>query len=516
MDIRKRIPGKTVVSSLLGSPYVLGLALMRTWTLILFFSTILADLPGILPETLLDIYLVSFAVFVAVCIAAGIAMKKAEAFLSSRFGTVAGSVMAGAGTLAFVLMPVMPAFQPQISLAIAFATGAGSSLVLLRFSWYFSSVRFGVAARESAMAYFLGSLLLLPFFFLPVYLTLGFASLLPLVATFAYRDSALKESKRAELPQDDQSRRELLKFCISAAVFGITVGFSVSLAQNASDQTIRWSFLHALIQALVLMVIAFFIIRRMRVGPLWLYRIELVFTSLGFLVLLFAKSDGFLPGLLVPIDYTLFELLIWMTFSHLSHRSLMPTLRLFGLWRGVLLGCGTFLGGFALAACNRYFPEISEYSELVYLISIALLIISYVVVFNEHDVSRLFPHTADPGGKVGGMPAEGADNTSQEGAQDDAGSLSIPPDKPSPVREANSAMVLHQRCKEVAGDFGLSAREAEVMELMVSGLSTFNIQEELFISAGTVNSHRMHIYQKLGIHSLQELSTVIMLGNRLS
>lgn len=35
------------------------------------------------------------------------------------------------------------------------------------------------------------------------------------------------------------------------------------------------------------------------------------------------------------------------------------------------------------------------------------------------------------------------------------------------------------------------------------------IQQELFLSAPTVSTHRQHIYQKLGIHSAQELIDLV-------
>lgn len=62
-----------------------------------------------------------------------------------------------------------------------------------------------------------------------------------------------------------------------------------------------------------------------------------------------------------------------------------------------------------------------------------------------------------------------------------------------------------EKCGRAIDQFGLTKREAEVMVLMAKGNSSARIQEVLFISAPTVSSHRQHIYQKMGIHSAQEI-----------
>ncbi len=53
--------------------------------------------------------------------------------------------------------------------------------------------------------------------------------------------------------------------------------------------------------------------------------------------------------------------------------------------------------------------------------------------------------------------------------------------------------------------FGLSAREADVVRLLVAGKSTAQIQDKLCIAPGTFNYHMRNIYSKLGVHSRQEL-----------
>jgi DNA-binding NarL/FixJ family response regulator len=48
---------------------------------------------------------------------------------------------------------------------------------------------------------------------------------------------------------------------------------------------------------------------------------------------------------------------------------------------------------------------------------------------------------------------------------------------------------------------GLTAREVEVLQLVAAGLSNQEIAERLIISERTVNSHLVHIFNKLGVNS---------------
>ena len=51
---------------------------------------------------------------------------------------------------------------------------------------------------------------------------------------------------------------------------------------------------------------------------------------------------------------------------------------------------------------------------------------------------------------------------------------------------------------------GLSAREAEVLRLVATGLTNVEVAEKLFLSSRTVDWHLSSIYRKLGLHSRVE------------
>lgn len=62
----------------------------------------------------------------------------------------------------------------------------------------------------------------------------------------------------------------------------------------------------------------------------------------------------------------------------------------------------------------------------------------------------------------------------------------------------------------LAREHGLSPRETEVFILLAQGRDRAFIQNELFISDATIKTHTQHIYTKLGVHSKQELISLVL------
>ncbi len=66
-----------------------------------------------------------------------------------------------------------------------------------------------------------------------------------------------------------------------------------------------------------------------------------------------------------------------------------------------------------------------------------------------------------------------------------------------------------RKCSAVADCYLLSRKETEVMFLLAKGYKSAQIQETLFISEGTANTHMRHIYRKLNVHSQRELMDMV-------
>ncbi|WP_180326594.1 response regulator transcription factor [Raoultibacter phocaeensis] len=77
------------------------------------------------------------------------------------------------------------------------------------------------------------------------------------------------------------------------------------------------------------------------------------------------------------------------------------------------------------------------------------------------------------------------------------------------IAEEDARAKLHARCADVSEAFGLSPREAEVLDLIAIGKNSAVIERELCIANGTLKSHTRRIYQKLGVHSREELRELL-------
>ncbi len=72
---------------------------------------------------------------------------------------------------------------------------------------------------------------------------------------------------------------------------------------------------------------------------------------------------------------------------------------------------------------------------------------------------------------------------------------------PMNARIARSVLEMFAKLAAPKGDYGLTAREGEVLELMVRGLIKKEIADRLSLSYHTIDSHLRNIYQKLHVHA---------------
>ena len=89
-------------------------------------------------------------------------------------------------------------------------------------------------------------------------------------------------------------------------------------------------------------------------------------------------------------------------------------------------------------------------------------------------------------------------------------SFATAPD-PAPVAapEATTEQLRHEAVLELQAEFGLTARETEVAELLATGRNAEYIAKELFIAHSTAKSHIAHIYQKTALNSQQRLMDLV-------
>lgn len=80
---------------------------------------------------------------------------------------------------------------------------------------------------------------------------------------------------------------------------------------------------------------------------------------------------------------------------------------------------------------------------------------------------------------------------------------------PERAREVDALDSLTQRCGELARAHGLSQREEEVLLLLARRKTARDIERELCVANGTAKAHIRHVYQKLDIHTRDELFAMV-------
>lgn len=138
----------------------------------------------------------------------------------------------------------------------------------------------------------------------------------------------------------------------------------------------------------------------------------------------------------------------------------------------VALRIGLLLGQETSIVIFRQLGSDTASTQPVILAGTVLVLLAYLVVFDDHALSQLL-------------------------------------ELATPITNDGWFM---KRCSQIASENGLSKRQMEVMVLFAKGRNLKYISEQLVISPSTVSMHRQHIYQKLDIHSQQELIDLIEKG----
>lgn len=104
-------------------------------------------------------------------------------------------------------------------------------------------------------------------------------------------------------------------------------------------------------------------------------------------------------------------------------------------------------------------------------------------------------------GSTGASPAETGSAEASSAASDAEGD-----DAQATKRKSGR---FRTQCETIADRHLLSRRETEVLFLLAKGYNAAYIQKKLYITQSTAKTHIYHIYQKLGIHTQQELLSMV-------
>lgn len=531
-----------------------GYACNRTWICLLFFSSVLFR--GIAPEQRWEtsemVYLVSVITLAAALLCAGAVHQRVTALPDARGGFLVGPMLCAAGIAPIALPSLGAALPGQLTVAVAgVGTGLGSALVLLDLGRAYRATDTRTCALETLIATAIAAAATMAVFLTPgaFYTPIVFA--LPFAA-----EACIKTASSITLAQAEERQPEpmgesipgklVAKFITAALILGVATGFmrDTYSVHSADAFDLGYATLFAIGAVVAVALFTPVITLGKRFSIKLLYKPVILVCVLGFVVAPSLGVGTSLPYLLVTIGYTVFEIVVWVTLCDAANRFQYTFVQVFGIGRGATLAIGAIVFSYLYVFTEN---DLDLYDSELYGESPQTLLKANVAAGASRGAGAEAATTSSAGASAtvgertsagvaaAKSEASGADTArltsgAAENSGADGGSRANRSDDPQRCRSCNAAgcprqdapgrmddkesagarpaarkKPLLERCRIIGAYYGLSKREVDVFHLLSLGRTAARIQEELLISAGTVNTHTYHIYTKLDVHSQQQL-----------
>lgn len=512
---------------------------------VLVFPSAASDLP---PDTISLTYLVSTLALGVALVPLSLVRPLTRRLVGSNLLLIAVAVVVGAATVGTYASSSLGADANLYLIVSAALTGAGTSVIVLRFGVVYSKAPVREAAMYTAASFVFAAMIYFMAVGLPDPVGMVFTALLPVLAVVStltnpeWSDEG--EGGRPEGPVP--LRRFFVRLLVAVAVFSVVVGvsrgFSVPHSSisslNADGALIIFS---TAVVAGVLFVVVGLLRRQFDVSRLY-YPI-IIAVAAGILVTPLLGGTGF-GSQFITVAYNCFVLVIWCLLAYVAYSSRLSPILVFGLGRGAS-ALGTTFGWLAGLEIVRSQGDGSLSLEVISVAMVFALLVVSMLVLNDRLIGDALRPEERIRGDAAEVPAQGAGSAGEaafadrRGAEDrrsaadgegawDGGTGRSGASEMGEVGEMGGAGAsladgspggaaagerrsgpYRMRCDAVAEHYGLSPRERDVFDLLVRGRSIDYIAQNLTISFNTAKSHIRHIYVKTDVHSRQELIDLI-------
>ena len=495
----------------------LAYMLNRTWITTAFFSVVLFQRYA--PETMAsvanDVYRTSVLGLAVALIVFAVLHRPVMTAGEHPAFDYAGAVLCGVGVM--LLVPCLTSGQtiaPAILWGSAALTGTGSALVLLSIGRRFV----GIDVRSCTMGILWATVgcaaLTLGIMSLPLEAAVAVEVALPFFCVMALHRVPRPGEEDCETHMhlgERISTKMLLKLATCAAVLGILTGITHGLYLGSETAALGKTFqmLNSAVPLVAALVLLGSTAAAREVSIETLYKPTAFVCIVGFALMPLSGTSIALSFSVVSAGYTLFEILVWVILSEVASRFQFTSVQVFGFGRALVLLTGVIAGTLianmllSLGVGAQLFSAVAA----VAVISITFL---RTYVLTSADIAVFGQNLSE---EMGEVPA-GAIGTIGQGALSDKGSQSQTGTAAkrahgqrtqTTAEPAPQKVPFQRKCAIIGEYYGLTPREVDVFRLIAAGRNSTRIQEELSISAGTVNTHSHHVFQKLDVHSQQEV-----------
>lgn len=217
-----------------------------------------------------------------------------------------------------------------------------------------------------------------------------------------------------------------------------------------------------------------------------LYQVACLFVLAGFLATLVPQTvDSAVPNMLLAAGGDCFSVLMYYTLAAVGRRNPLHALSMFAWGQ-----CATSAGSLVGTSLGHLMNGLLANDAALVPATVAVVVLAFAALNLTVLRSFSFERTI-----------EGVEAVPEVAA--------APQDEPRAATAAADdeaqAHALDQQCARLAQEYALTEREGEVFRLLARGRNVPFIEEELIISRNTIKTHIKHIYQKMDLHSQQEL-----------
>ena len=450
---------------------LVGLGFWQAWWMTLASTPVVMGPIQPAPGSMLLLMVATLVGYVAATLAA-----PRLAPYSSRPGLLPLAAAAGAVGTVMLALCTHIAFPNAIGLALEWAgyilTAVFSALVLLMWGERWSTLASGNVGRHLVYSFLLAFALYFVVCALPTVAGCALIALFAPLSTLSLHFSR-NEPCRGDVPVAAVrlDARRLAGFALALVAISIVFG-AVQRASSFDGSTRTLQLLGMSVAGILTAAFAFVMFVRDSVAdPFSFYRPIVPAIACGAAICLtFPGNLSFLGNGGVIFGVYCLDMFIMFTASDLAYRARTHVALIFG---GAIVATrtGTLVGswlGYALMSNASWSPDVRV--SLIACFIVAVVIIGSTV-FTEGGLRTLY----------------------------------------QPAQEQTRSHVpdFDERCKQLAHDAGLTARELDVMLLLARGRSIAHISEALGIAPGTVKHHTSNTYRKLGVYDRQGLIDLV-------
>lgn len=472
---------------------ILGFSCQRLWMAMMFYSIIPYIFSADIRSTLYQHQTTSLFAFAVGCIAIIVFHKPHTRIRKADLLVWGSGAMMVVGAILCYFADVTTPAGMLITTIASIATGLGSSINFIFWMRLFYSRGPIVTLIEYAAGSVVGLTAALLLIFMPYYVSMSVLALAPLgsaagLARHSFKKRSTHAPSRNDVALSKSARNLFLRALSGAFLIGFLQGFTDIIAGfsafSTTDEHGVYLFLAGILISLYLVFVGI-----VKTDPLdTLYRSSMLFLCLGFVLMSFMENYYTFFQAISFGGYMIFIAFILIVSGRISFEFGTGIMRPSAASIGTLyLGeaCGLVLGGGITEVFGSGLNATYISAGCVF-----VFLLVHLFLFNETDLVHAGIGDIDI--------VEGATLSNVtykfEGAAEDTAA-----DKQATVD------VFKERTSALTQAHGLSPRESEVLLLLLQGRTMARIQEELYISAGTVSTHMRHIYQKTGVANKQQL-----------